>query len=359
MEALDVLRILLCASIVFFHYYCVTSLTGQISVTGFFVLSGFLCAHSLKSHPWEPARFYFSKARRLLPTLITSSVLAFFVVFVKIASSADPHGMISSLNTQLASNNYSLVCLAVIVNPPAWYMLTEIAFLVALPLFLALRQTRFGFTVAFLLFSAVGLLNIYLTIPINDGYYEPISHLWQIMAGIFSYRLYREKRPQWICVTVLALSALFIVLSLAIPNKSLYAFGNMVPFCVAITAFFVVVIPVVAATRLSLAGRSSAAALLAWGSALSYGVFLFHWSVGRIVKQALRTLMGEDIIWLHGLLATAVTLAVAVANKIWWEDKWLRKPKNHAAAHSGLSASPGTPEPLDVRGAESPLAAND
>lgn len=357
MEALEVLRIALCIGIVLYHYYCVDTISGQFAVTGFFVLSGFLLAHSLRFKPLEPSHFYAAKARRLLPTLAASLVLGLVAFFLKIATSAQPAETFASVRAELASRGFSLFSIISHVNVPAWYMAVEITFLIALPLLLSLQRMKYGLTLALFILFACGSFYTYQS-P-GYGYFAPISHLWQILAGMLCYRLFCRERPQWLCRGLLVLGILLIGASLVIPAHAIFAFGNKVPFCAGTTALFVVLVPLAANAHFPLLRGAGVMRIMGLASALTYGVYLFHWSVYRLVRKGMFYFTGEDSVFLSGLLAVLATLAIAVANKIWWEDKWRPSPRAGTVESTSTPAPAETPALRRAPGGESPLPAND
>jgi peptidoglycan/LPS O-acetylase OafA/YrhL len=81
---LDVLRILLCLTVVVFHYGGEWSCGGGVAVDGFFVLSGFLAVCSARgSAQGNIVEYYRKKCWRLLPVLLIAWAVGLAVLFVE------------------------------------------------------------------------------------------------------------------------------------------------------------------------------------------------------------------------------------------------------------------------------------
>lgn len=78
---LDLLRILLCLTVVIFHYRGCKDCGGSVAVDGFFVLSGFLAIHSSGVGGGGIGSYYRKKAWRLLPVMIVAWAIGNAVLF--------------------------------------------------------------------------------------------------------------------------------------------------------------------------------------------------------------------------------------------------------------------------------------
>ena len=80
---LDVLRILLCLTVVVFHYGGEWSCGGGVAVDGFFVLSGFLAVCSARgSAQGNIVEYYRKKCWRLLPVLLIAWAVGLAVPYL-------------------------------------------------------------------------------------------------------------------------------------------------------------------------------------------------------------------------------------------------------------------------------------
>ena len=132
---LDIFRIVLCVGVVIYHYTPVRPCSGPFMVIGFFVMSGFLLGlHFNKQKTLDVNVFYHKKAKRLLPLLIISLLLAVGCKIIKHASNLN----INSLVPPYSANEWVNCNIAKVVmwyNAPLWYMVVELAMLLFAPLY--------------------------------------------------------------------------------------------------------------------------------------------------------------------------------------------------------------------------------
>ncbi len=321
LAGLDALRLLLCAGVVFYHYIYPRPSSGPLAVIGFFVLSGYLCARSLRNNSFDNLRFFRSKARRLLPTLLSSTLFAAAVLAFRTATT--PDASFTALWKQWTLAHYSLHGFIEIVNIPAWYMQGEILCLALTPLLWAAMSRKTSAICLFLLLFSTALvrfLQIPWAAPFGEGlYFDPLCRVWQFMAGMLCARFGCGTFPGLIRAILLILYAGLYAASLVLPQDAgLHFINYTLPFDVCVTILYVLLIPVLAEmhpTRFSSSGR----AILAYAASLTYGVYLFHVPVFLLLRHIHPN--GRLIPFESDFLSVAAVIFIAAVNKKWCEKR--------------------------------------
>lgn len=190
---LDVLRILLCVGVTFYHYTPIRPASGSFSVLGFLVMSGFLLGiHFDKIAELNVVRFYQSKIKRFMPMFLIA--LLFGIVYMASRSWKDTGEIVllEGMTTALWGN-FDLVRFVSRFNSPLWFMVVEFCMLLAAPFFFVLYKRRF--IIVFLVACTLVSWFLYQQIPYasNRGsglYYSPLARCWQFIAGMTAAWLY-------------------------------------------------------------------------------------------------------------------------------------------------------------------------
>lgn len=275
--ALDFIRIIFCLMVVGEHYLVPSPPSGAIAVIGFCVMSGFWIGPLLERKELDVVSFYRGKAGRLLPLLGLALLFGFILAVV-----FSYHVRNMAHWNVFSHTDFSILKIMYFYDVPAWYMNSELMFLLLVPFFYALCRANvlwyaavfaFLFLVAFTLYSHVPE-----GVPRGGGlYYSPLARMWQFMAGVLAYRLIRWK------VLAGAFPVLFLVflagsaISMGLSQKELHYYEDSFPFQVMAALFYIMLLP--SAYSFSFYkgnGFSRVEKWLAYGSSLTYGIFLFH-----------------------------------------------------------------------------------
>lgn len=336
LTGLDILRLLLCGAVVWQHFVDPRPSSGPLAVIGFFVLSGFLSGYTLQNKPFDAMKFFEGKTRRLLPTLVSTTLLALVLLTFDPAFPSPIHAL-GHVRARLVAGQFSLFSIIDVINLPAWYMYVEIVCVVLLPCILFARRTKWGFQLLFTLFLGAAALRysqIPWSAPFGNGfYYELGCHLWQFLAGMACSFLAGRTWPRWLRITIPALFLIMLAASMILlQEKDLNYLNYTLPFDITVTCLFVLLIPLLANRRFSYVKKSGAIvshASIAWAASLTYGIYLLHVPVFRFLEH-----LHPDT-WLFpgetACLALAATVLLAIANRRWWENRWIRPSTGSAS----------------------------
>ncbi len=275
---IDILRLLLCAAVVFYHYVYPRPSCGPVAVIGFFVLSGFLCAYGLSRRGFDNRAFYRNKARRLLPTLLTSTVFAVAALGYRTATSPDLS--LLSLWETWQHAEFSLYGLIEIINIPTWYMQGEILCLILVPMLGEAMGKKSVFAGLFLIFFSVTVIQfaqIPWAAPFGNGlYFSPLCRVWQFMLGMACYGLMRLKIPVVAGGTIIALFAmLYIASTVLLQDKDLHFINYTLPFDILVALLYALLIPALAKVKCTTLSPMLCRKL-SYAATLTYGIYLFH-----------------------------------------------------------------------------------
>ena len=332
LTGLDILRLLLCGAVVYYHFLLPRPSSGPVAVIGFFVLSGFLSAYSLAGKSLDVQRFYANKARRLLPTFVSSMTLAIILTILRLLT--DPafptlHHAFGSVWKLMEAGHFSYLHIVNIFNTPAWYMYGEAACVALFPFFFAALGKRSAFIILFLFFLGVAALQftkIPWATPFGGGlYFDPLCRLWQFMAGMACFSLIDVYWPRLLRI---ALPTFFLTVLTAalilLQENDLHYINYTFPFDLCVTCLYVLLIPVLARMefpKLKNRGGAISRAGLAKAASLTYGIYLIHVPVLHFLEHL------HPNIWFFpgetACLAVAATILLAIVNKRWWENRWI------------------------------------
>lgn len=284
---IDILRLLLCAAVVFYHYIYPRPSCGPVAVIGFFVLSGFLCAYGLSERRFDSTVFFRAKARRLLPTLLTST--AFAVVALGYRTATAPELSLLSLWETWGKADFSLHGLIEIVNIPTWYMQGEILCLVLVPLLGAAAVKRSVFAALFFVFwgvACIRFIQIPWASPFGDGlYFSPLCRIWQFMLGMACFKLMRFDIPRLVRIAACALFVLLYTASFVLlQDKDIHFINYTLPFDIFTALLYALLIPVLAKAKLT-GLPPNVRRKISYAASLTYGIYLFHVPVFLLLRH--------------------------------------------------------------------------
>lgn len=275
--ALDFIRIVFCLMVVCEHYLVPAPPSGAIAVIGFCVMSGFWIGPLLERKELDVVSFYRGKARRLLP-LLGLALLSGFVLAVVFSY----HVRNMAHWNVFSHTDFSILKIMYFYDVPAWYMNCELMFLLLVLFFYALCRANilwYAAVLAFLFLTAFALYShVPEGIPRGGGlYYSPLARMWQFMAGVLAYRMIRWK------VLAGAFPVLFLVflvgsaISVCLSQQELHYYEDSFPFQVMAALFYMALLPSAYFFSFREGNRMfRVEKWLAYGSSLTYGIFLFH-----------------------------------------------------------------------------------
>lgn len=354
---LDLLRILLCAAVVYYHYMNPRPAVGTFAVIGFFVLAGFLSAYTLGGKELDISSFFSNKARRFLPTLFSTTVLAVGLVvslfFLNPQFPTWQHGA-GALKNFLVAKHFSLASFIEAINTPAWYIRCELLYIALLPFFLAAFKSKIAFRLLFAVFFSAALIQfsqIEWCTPFGGGLHFSIScRVWQFLAGMGACALTRVAFPHWFRIFIIGVAAaLFLVLT-CLSQDTIHFINFTLPHDIVITGLFVLLIPMLLQMDVERpsAGSTPWRKQLMWGASLTFGVYLIH----SPVFLFLEAIHPEPILFSleNQVFALIITLGLAWLNLIWWENRWVA----HRRPQKTPDSPAGQPDQDSVEGGYSP-----
>lgn len=355
-SAVDGLRALAVASVVIYHLNGLLP-GGFVGVDIFFVISGFVVAHSARHLPVATARafmlaFYARRLMRIAPALIVCVVLSSLATVLLV-----PNAWLSEANarTGLAAlfglSNYVLALSAndywaprAEFNPftHTWSLGVEEQFYFLAPLlFLAWCRGHGRRTLQVLL--GLGLLSLLAAAvaPLMQqqslAFYSIHTRFWELACGVALAMTQHRWRPYVAARTpgmgralaVLALTLVFV--SLGFANARAFPW----PWALAPVLGSALLLLLVVARPASGLGRFFGSVPLVWLGRLSYSLYLWHWPVFVLMRWT----VGIDSLPLKAV-ALALALVLAMASL-----RFVEQPFRH-----GWPASGRTPARTVVRG---------
>jgi len=195
---------------------------GYLAVTTFFVLSGFVLAHSYASTAWNAGslrRYAAARFARIYPVyLLSLLVVAPFITADRTPAKAHfvaAHGLLVQAWLGHIPVNW---------NTPAWSLSCEMFFYLCFPLAAALLG-RAGWRGTLVLAAAAGCLTRVLWAAGVSDEIKPLIHLADFLMGIAAARAYsllrrgpRMPRGIWLYLPGCALAAALIAFPQALPR---------------------------------------------------------------------------------------------------------------------------------------------
>lgn len=278
---LDVLRILLCLTVVVFHYGGEWSCGGGVAVDGFFVLSGFLAVCSARgSAQGNIVEYYRKKCWRLLPVLLIAWAVGLAVLFVE---------------GELASAWPGLRRL-VLEPTRAMSQMTGIGsvwFLTCIMFFLALfpwLYRYYGKKIFLWILTASILFAVFRSgmCPLAELYFQVSFRLWQFLLGMWCASWNMERiRISWRWFWI-GTGAAWLLASSFVGNREIgFLLNNLLPKYIISSGGFALFISSLWSVRLPSLSKK----LLKWlgiGAGMTYALFLFHQPVRILVSWGMK-----------------------------------------------------------------------
>lgn len=186
---LDLLRILLCLTVVFFHYSGGWNCGGSVAVDGFFVLSGFLTVRSAGGFTQGSIGEYCrKKGWRLLPVLLIAWTAGFAVLLIEGQQATAWAGV------RLLIAAPTLAMWKMMGNAAVWFIVCIMAFLALFPWLYRYYGKRpfLWLLAASVLFAAFRSGTV---MDYGRLYYQVSFRLWQFLLGMWcaSWNMERWK----------------------------------------------------------------------------------------------------------------------------------------------------------------------
>ncbi len=323
---LDILRVLLCSGVVFFHFTPIRPACGSYMVLGFFVLSGFLLGlHFERENEFDVAKFYSGKARRLLPVFVVAMLLAVIVkIFCHFVKPVDFPLLPPYSSAEWG--DFSLARFLGFYNAPAWFMATEFFMLLCAPVMFWVYKKRCGVFIMLLVCMAMSCF-LYRQVPYSSDhacglYYSPLVRSWQFVAGMAAARVLMSfsgkgsacrKTMADICCVLLSLVfiSLSVVLMIVKQREELNFWNYTFDFEMIVVLMFSLLIPLLHSRCVNVGGRVGRA--LTYAALLTYPVYLIHVPFYLSCKGGLTVLFGEGLPNACLVIVTVLTMLVVSA----------------------------------------------
>lgn len=321
----DILRIILCAGVVIYHYTPERPSTGPLMVTGFLILSGFLLGLMFQRvKELECASFYRHKVQRFIPLM----VVALLIAVVDKALTDIP--LLPDWN-KWKWINFSICDFLEYYNVPLWYMVTECSMLLAAPFFFFVSRARWGLEclgAVMLGITAVMFSQVESGTSFAHGlYFSPLARCWQFIAGLCAARWYvrlgMDTRPAGTGVKLLTgvLGAVFLSATVAFvilkQEADLNYWNYSLNFELLATLLYVLFIPGLFAIKCSVSERTGK--WIAYAAVLTYPVYLIHVPVRHYAGYHL---WWAGVVW-YGI--AGAVFSIIISHYLLKGDAWLQK----------------------------------
>ncbi len=317
---------------------------GHWGVEIFFVISGFVIAHSVRNANFTfsyLASFGLRRSIRLDPPYWTVIVLEICLIFISLH-------FFPNLNTELPSTKQLFAHLFYLQEllglghliPIFWTLCYEVQFYVVLVGSLVLftylkKQTGEDNNIAFNVFSIIGTS----AFLFSAGTF--LQLLPETMPGLFIDRWHQfflgalawwctvNRGPRWLFLLVCLFTLALIFFAPESANRRIAS---------TLIILFVSMLMFIAASTNNLARWLNSPIILFFGS-ISYGLYLVHPSIGWRLIALEKKLLGDDM----NLLAACIVLCSGILVSIlaaWLLHIWIEKPAMNLAHHIKLSKKP-------------------
>lgn len=326
--ALDGLRAIAIAVVVLFHARVPLAWGGFLGVDVFFVLSGFLISSLLLAELDATGTvglraFYMRRLVRLTPALLL--MLAVYSAIAPLAWPEDSHAN----QVAIAAAYVSDYVIALAGTPPGqlshtWSLSVEMHFYLLAPIALLWAARRFStrrlLAAAALLYVAATCWRLVMLAAgqsWQEVYYRFDTHLSGLVLGCLLSLLVRD--PGALYAVRRRLPSLRFWLPVLVLAFCILPWGNRAVAAIGFTAVELGT----AALLLAVQDKDSAAVrllshtALVWVGKMSYGIYLWHYPVFRLLR--------EDLPW-HQVLLLGVPLSVALAALSFYTiEAWARR----------------------------------
>lgn len=298
--------------------------SGNIAVSYFFVLSGFVLFISYHDETISFGDFFKRRVARIVPVYILALVLMILVAACFLNYSLNDTAFkeiaLSGLFLQAYVPSYPLV-----LNSPAWTISVEMFFYALFPLLLLLlNKNRPAFvSVMVLLFLLAQYFHLKYyaqrwSLPdsiVDTVFFNPVMHINQFLIGMTGGYLFLNKRtimPKSGWVT-LALFGLMVALIAARPDKLSYQVGLIAP----VFMLFIFSVAVSQPTFLN------AKAFVFLGE-ISYGIYILQFPIFKFLKAINERYMHISVQYFF-FIGLAVLLVVSALSYVMFEKPLRRK----------------------------------
>jgi peptidoglycan/LPS O-acetylase OafA/YrhL len=342
----------------------------------FFVTSGFLlylpftASHLTGADPVDPRGYAIRRVARIYPAYWV--VLAFFTFVVAKVNIIGLHGFI--VHTTLTFTYAHVKNPFVIGLPPAWSLVVEVSFYLFLPCYAALigalaRRGR-PLTVELVGLAVLFAIGVAAIVALGYGLDAPWvtvlpQHLGAFALGMLlavlstqrwndrtSARLQRIGRPAWIWWSGALAALIAIPVGLRLdPLASMNAAQAIgLDFCQMVIGLCIVVPVVLGPQDRGMIRRVLRSRVVVYLGLISYGIYLWHWYLLRIVANRLGWPLYHGN-WL-AVLALGLPIVIVAASASWFgvERPVLRLAHRVAPARRNAN-DPKTPERHALRDA--------
>lgn len=296
---IDGLRAIAVLVVIAFHIGIYRLHGGFIGVDVFFVISGFLICSliygDLEGGRFSLARFYERRIRRILPALLvvlaTTTIAAAFVL---LPARLEDYAR-SLAAAALSFSNVHFWQTAGYFDAPAevrpllhtWSLAVEEQFYLVFPLLMALLH-RFGRRVVIATLATLGAVSLAVSVfgvywgDRSAAFYLPFGRAWELMLGaLIALDAAPRLRGLWAHGASIAGLALIAGSALWMSSTSPFPGLGALPACLGAAL-------VIAAGR---GGEGVVARVLAWRPVvfiglISYSLYLWHWPIIVLVKEA-------------------------------------------------------------------------
>lgn len=283
---------------------------GWVGVEVFFVLSGFVIAHSVGEKPvslGESGRFALRRQVRLDPPYWVSIVLALLPEWISVITHRGPaRHSVGDIAAHVAYLHGVLQLRP--IQPVYWTLAIEVQLYLVFILGVWALGSRTRSAPYWLLATVPVSLWVAMTFAIPKYFFVP--HFYLFALGALAWWCATRGRALWLVV-------LPIALSLVAWRK----FGRLEPLAGALTAVVLVM-----AGRRNALSRWLSARPLVWLGGVSYGVYLTHTLAGGQALWHVGSRVGLGAVGASITLVSAIALSLLVgwALKHWVEDPAMR-----------------------------------
>ncbi|MCD6010982.1 MAG: hypothetical protein K0Q79_844 [Flavipsychrobacter sp.] len=300
--------------------------SGNIPVSYFFVLSGFVLCISYSGVHVSYADYFQRRIGRIVPVywlaLLFMVPVAVFFLNYPLNGTALKEVLLSASFLQSWVPSYPLV-----LNSPAWSISVEMLFYAVFPFFLLLlnKNTKLfiGITVVLFLLSQYFHLKYYTSrwsLPdsiVDTVFFNPVMHISQFLIGMIGGYLYTNNRSSMPKSNWIAAGLLLLIIALIIyrPDNVSYHVGLIAP------VFMIFV--------LSVAVNNASILNLQWFvflGEISYGIYILQFPVFKFLEAVNKQYMHipKQYFFFLGLLALLLVSALSYM----FIEKPLRKKIN-------------------------------
>ena len=300
--------------------------SGNIAVSYFFVLSGFVLYISYHDVPVSFGDFFKRRVARIVPVHILALVLMILVAVgflnYSLNGVAFKEIALSALFLQAYVPSYPLV-----LNSPAWTISVEMFFYALFPLFLLLlnknRAVFISVMVILFMLAQYFHLKYYAqrwSLPdsiVDTIFFNPVMHISQFLIGMIGGYLFMNKKtfmPKSSWMTF-ALFCLVVLLIAARPDNASYQVGLIAP------VFMLFIFSVAVSQPTFLNGKA-----FVFLGEISYGIYILQFPVFKFLKAINERYMHISVQYFF-FIGLAVLLVVSALSYILFE-KPLRRMIN-------------------------------